>query len=412
MKKRILSIFIILAVFFAIPNVFAETRNGIDEDDFYTVTVFGEYDYDYAIEMFNIVNKERTLAGLSTLELDRELTEIAMKRAMEVAIYADKNHTRPNGKSWDTISPRGDEENYAYLLYSPKKAMEALMNSEAHRIGCFSTYGKIYWVQIFSSEELQEEMTTTGTMEKTDTIEVKEEFLNYNVFYNGGSKTIMVAKGKTNPVNRIQHINLLSSSIELNLSASDFKWESSNPDIFTVDQEGLIKGVSAGQATLIVSFGDSKKEYPVQVTFDFESVVLPKDIKIKKGNTKVLEPTLLPIGSSIPITLFPEWSSSNTTVATINSSGKITAKASGTTIITLKIGEYEVSTEVTVYEPAIGDANSDGIVDLNDIYKSISMLIRKNATISDANKLADVNGNGKVDFFDVYYIIYTVFHRK
>ncbi len=424
MKKRILSILIIFAVFFAIPNVYAEYRNESNEEGTYTVTVSGEYNYDYALEMFNLVNKERTAAGLSTLELDKELTEIAMNRAKEISVYADKNHTRPNGKSWDTISTRGDEENYAYLLYSPKKAVEAFMNSESHRnailnserksvgIGCYTSYGKIFWVQIFSSEEKQEDMTITGIVEKEDIVEVKEEFLNYNVFYNGGSNPITVSKGNKNTVSRIQHINLLSSGIEINLSTSDFKWESSNPDIFTVDENGEITGVSAGNATLLVSIGNSKKEYPVQVTFDFESIVLPKDVKIKKGNTQEMNFTLLPIGSSIPQYLFPEWSSSNPSVAIINSAGKITAKEVGTTTITLKVGQYEVSTEVIVYEPKFGDATGDGKVDLKDIYKSISMVVRRNQIIEETNKLVDVNGNKRVDFFDIYYIMYTVFNRK
>lgn len=65
---------------------------------------------------------------------------------------------------------------------------------------------------------------------------------------------------------------------------------------------------------------------------------------MKKGRSKTLKPTVIPITSTDKIT----YSSSNRKVATVSSKGKILAKKKGTAVITVKSGKKHLKCRVTV----------------------------------------------------------------
>ncbi len=67
------------------------------------VTVTGTEDYDEAHAVLDIVNKERTALGLDPLQLDVELTETAMQRAAELSVLY--SHNRPDGTNCLTAFP-------------------------------------------------------------------------------------------------------------------------------------------------------------------------------------------------------------------------------------------------------------------------------------------------------------------
>src|SRR5699024_6497397 len=71
-----------------------------------------------------------------------------------------------------------------------------------------------------------------------------------------------------------------------------------------------------------------------------------ENINIAKGNAVTLTATLEPEGAIDKIT----WSSSNNTVATVDTNGKVTAVAPGKATITAQTENYTATCEVTVYE--------------------------------------------------------------
>ena len=125
-------------------------------------TVSGTFNYSYASEVLELVNKERTANGLKALTMTESLTDGAMLRAVETTVSF--SHTRPNGEScftaFEWISAAG--ENIAYGQKSPEQVMQGWMNSSGHRanilnssfttigIGCFEYGGRLYWSQAFS----------------------------------------------------------------------------------------------------------------------------------------------------------------------------------------------------------------------------------------------------------------------
>ena len=124
----------------------------------------------FAEEVIRLVNEERKKAGLNPLETNNELTAAAEVRAEEInEVFG---HTRPNGKACKTaLEEAGYEgvyagENIAGGQKTPKKVVEAWLNSEGHRNNIFNPDAKytgvgflhkvegIYtyydWVQIFA----------------------------------------------------------------------------------------------------------------------------------------------------------------------------------------------------------------------------------------------------------------------
>ena len=114
-------------------------------------------------------------------------------------------------------------------------------------------------------------------------------------------------------------------------SASDtsLTWTSSNKKVATVDQNGKVKGVKKGTATITVKTANGQtaecKITVSEVTLNAKSFPL----QVKKSTT-ALEATVSARGDSVK-----SWKSSNTKIVTVNSRGKITAKKTGTAKITV-----------------------------------------------------------------------------
>lgn len=93
-------------------------------------------------------------------------------------------------------------------------------------------------------------------------------------------------------------------------------------------------------------------EQPVEpekpTTIDVESVSLSNvELSLKVGEYKTLTATIKPTNATDKSI---KWSSSNTSVATVDSNGKITAIGEGSTIITVSVGDKTAKCKVTVEE--------------------------------------------------------------
>jgi len=144
-------------------------------------------------------------------------------------------------------------------------------------------------------------------------------------------------------------------------------WNSSKPEVATVDESGVITAVAAGEATITVKTTDGNytATCAVKVNAAVVSVtgvsVSPNAVKLKVGETKALTVTVSPADASDKSV---SYNSSNESVATVSTSGVITAVASGNAVITVTTtdGGKTDTCEVTVYEestePATISVNS------------------------------------------------------
>ena len=113
-----------------------------------------------------------------------------------------------------------------------------------------------------------------------------------------------------------------------------YQWLSSNPEVATVDGNGLVTAQGTGGATItaLASNGQAVR-CTVTVTSDIGRVTLNKNDLLFKtvGSKETLTASVaLESGGSVPIT----WVSSNPGVATVDPNGVVTAVADGEAKIT------------------------------------------------------------------------------
>ena len=192
MKKQLLCLALaIVMVFSLIP------ATAIAADSPVEVRVTGTEHHTYAAEVFSLVNENRSDNGASALTRNATLSELAMQRAAEIALYYESSHLRPDDSECFTIIDgvytgwTAYGENIAIGQTSPEEVMDAWMNSEGHRanildteytqigIGCFYAGGIYCWVQLFSNSTTDTATTSaTGSVVTTHTVSILPSNLN------------------------------------------------------------------------------------------------------------------------------------------------------------------------------------------------------------------------------------------
>ena len=131
-------------------------------------------------------------------------------------------------------------------------------------------------------------------------------------------------------------------------------WCSSNTDIVTVDENGTITGVAAGEADVSAISVDGGYTAICHITVT-EPLVLTKltlsktTLQLKSGETAILTYTCEPQISEEEMKL-AKWESNNEEVATVKD-GTVTAVGEGNTEITVTLGGLTVSCQVKVTNP-------------------------------------------------------------
>jgi len=114
-------------------------------------------------------------------------------------------------------------------------------------------------------------------------------------------------------------------------SAKKVTWESSNPNVATVSNTGLVKGVSVGNATITATTDNGVTATAnVNILPQPTSVSLPFSITIPLGYSKTITPTVYPEESETTY----KWKSSDTSVATVYS-GTIKGTKEGKATVTV-----------------------------------------------------------------------------
>ena len=126
-------------------------------------------------------------------------------------------------------------------------------------------------------------------------------------------------------------------------------WSSSNNNVVTVNESGMLTAVSAGKAS-ITAMADGKSN-SINVTVSdgivpVESISLDEyDILLRKGASQKLTATVLPDNATNKTLT---WSSDDTGVAKVDALGRVTGVDAGTTWIRASAGNEETSCRVTV----------------------------------------------------------------
>jgi uncharacterized protein YjdB len=173
-------------------------------------------------------------------------------------------------------------------------------------------------------------------------------------------------------------------------SSATIKWVSSNPAIATVSDGGMVRLVAAGSAQISATAGTvtavavatcSQSPAPVATVR-----VTPNTASLTPGQyTPLTAVALDSMGNQLtgqPIT----WTSSNTSIATVSSSGIVTAVAVGAAVITATSGSVSGVSHVTV-----AAASPAPVASVTVSPASTSLTVGGTAQLSATDK--DANGN-------------------
>ena len=128
-------------------------------------------------------------------------------------------------------------------------------------------------------------------------------------------------------------------------------WSSDNTSVATVEGDGTVKGIAPGTATITVTTADGGKTDTCSVTVTaanvtVESVTLDKStLELEVEGTAILQATVNPSNATNRTVA---WTSSDSTIATVDNNGKVTAAKAGTATITAKAGGKTAACTVTV----------------------------------------------------------------
>ena len=219
-----------------------------------------------------------------------------------------------------------------------------------------------------------------------------------------GSSSLALEPGET--------ANLTATVLPSNATDKSVSWSSNNTGVATVDNNGKVTAVAAGSAVITVTTTDGGKTATCNVTVTnpavpVQSVSLDKtELSLNVGENATLTATVMPANADNKAVT---WSSNNTSVATVDNTGKVTAVAAGSAVITVTTtdGGKTATCTVTVTNPDIPVQS----VSLNKT--ELSLIIGENATLiatvlpenavnkavtwsSSNTAIATVDANGKV----------------
>ncbi len=172
---------------------------------------------------------------------------------------------------------------------------------------------------------------------------------------------------------------LENSNLKLN-------WSSSNTEVINVDDNGKIKTLSVGSATIkLTAENGVMNTIKIDVIIPVEKLIVDStSIKLEKGKTKDLNVTIMPEEATDKTIT---WTSSKPKVATVQD-GKVKAIKKGKTVITaVSTNGKKVSIDVEVVEKKSADSNNNSNNSNNSNSNSNSS--NSSATNFDANKTED-----------------------
>lgn len=181
-------------------------------------------------------------------------------------------------------------------------------------------------------------------------------------------------------------------------------WRTSNADVVTVDENGLVTAVSVGEAsvTALAADGSGAKDIcsVTVVPTMVESLTINSIVtSLKKGRTLELTATVAPTTATNSTYT---WSTSNPAIATVDAEGVVTAVTAGSfdIIATANDGSnVTTSLVMTIIPPTKGDSNDNDAVTISDAVNTANYAVGNE--VENFNiEAADVNEDNRVTLSD------------
>lgn len=221
----------------------------------------------------------------------------------------------------------------------------------------------------------------------------------------------------------------LQAEVSPDNSTKSISWSSSNSSVATVDSNGLVKAIGVGEATIVAkTINNLTATCKVTVgnySLNVKSILITTNYAVLPVNsTKQLFVAFTPSNASNKSI---SWSSSNSSVATVDASGNVKAISPGSAIITAKSkdGGYTDTTTIEVVnydnvveEKTIAFALSNYSIGVNQTITLNPIITPSNATFksvlfsSSNNSVATVDENGVIKGIKEGNAIITVITKR
>lgn len=157
-----------------------------------------------------------------------------------------------------------------------------------------------------------------------------------NSIYKKITSVTMSQANATLAINNMMNLSYTIAPADAYIGYSS-SWSSSNPSVATVDSTGKVKGITPGNAVISYTINGFTAKCNLTVTGPkkVERIDLNRNsITSPVGQTYNLTYSVYPSDAYSPA---PVWKSSDSSVATVDSTGKVTTVANGDAVITLTV---------------------------------------------------------------------------
>ena len=192
-------------------------------------------------------------------------------------------------------------------------------------------------------------------------------------------------------------------------STASVVWQSSNPNVATVTEKGLVQAVTPGTSVITATAGGRHVSCIVSVLAARVRVTgvsfAESKHEIPMGGTATLTATITPADATVKTLV---WTSDDPGIASVSRTGIVTAVSVGTTKIHATSVDGNHSAEVTVTvtaAPQLGDVNGDGYIDSADAMLCLRSAVGLKKLTEEQESAADVNKDGFVDAGDAIKIL-------
>lgn len=152
-----------------------------------------------------------------------------------------------------------------------------------------------------------------------------------------------------------------------NANNKTITYTSSNSEIATVDEKGLVTTKGAGLVYITLASSSLRTVVELNISeevIELEKITTNEKVSLKVGEEQVIEVTYTPENTTIDKSTI-KYATSDNKVAIVNSDGEIVGVGAGDATITATIGEFTATTKVTVTAeetPKEKEESSSGVV--------------------------------------------------
>ena len=199
-------------------------------------------------------------------------------------------------------------------------------------------------------------------------------------------------------------IQLTATVGEDNAVNKDVIWKSSDENIATVDETGLVTAIAVGNAEITAKAADGSGIRDIcAVTVNptaVESITLSQTAATLKKNRELsLEATILPATATVKEL---NWTSSDPTKATVDADGVVKTLLTGDVTITASAKDNSgvaATLALTVIAPSRGDSNDNDVVNVTDAVNTANYAVGKDVA-NFCFEAADVNNDKSITVAD------------